>query len=56
MPTYNYRCSNCGDFKYKHKIGDKLEKCPKCGRIIKKIFKKAPGINFNGNGFYSNNK
>ena len=54
MPTYNYRCSNCGDFKYTHKISDKLENCPECGSMVRKIFKKAPGIQFNGSGFYSN--
>jgi putative FmdB family regulatory protein len=54
MPTYGYRCSNCGhEFEIQQKITDPpLKACPKCqGKLSKTIY--PVGIRFKGSGFYS---
>jgi putative FmdB family regulatory protein len=53
MPTYTYRCSECGSFDWMHSIHSVITECPKCGG---KDFAKAyhpAGISFKGSGFYS---
>ncbi|MHB1460397.1 MAG: FmdB family zinc ribbon protein [Armatimonadota bacterium] len=53
MPTYGYRCQDCGyEFEEFQSItADSLTVCPKCqGEIKRKIF--AAGIIFKGSGFY----
>ncbi len=38
MPTYEYRCSKCGEFEVFQKISDPpLEKCPDCGGSVKRL-------------------
>jgi putative FmdB family regulatory protein len=56
LPTYNYRCEDCGyQFSKMQKISDEpLDECPECKGSIKRIFKKAPGISFKGKNFYVN--
>lgn len=56
LPTYNYRCKVCEhEFEETQKISEEpLDECPECGAEIERIFKKPPGIQFNGPGFYSN--
>lgn len=56
LPTYNYRCKCCGhEFKKVQKISeDPLKRCLECGGELERIFKKPPGIQFKGSGFYSN--
>ncbi len=63
MPTYDYRCSTCGEsFETVQSIrDDKLAVCPLTGGPagctsaglgeVKRVFS-APGITFKGNGFY----
>lgn len=53
MPTYEYRCKDCG-----HELeaqqaftDDPLTECPACGGSLKKRFG-AVGISFKGSGFY----
>ena len=53
MPTYEYRCRNCGEhlevvqsFK-----DDALTVCPKCDGELRKVFSPI-GIAFKGSGFY----
>jgi putative FmdB family regulatory protein len=54
MPTYGYRCSNCGhEFEILQRITDEpLTTCPKCqGKLTKKLY--PVGISFKGSGFYT---
>ncbi|HEV2140738.1 MAG TPA: FmdB family zinc ribbon protein, partial [Candidatus Dormibacteraeota bacterium] len=54
MPTYGYRCSNCGhEFEILQRITDEpLKTCPKCqGKLTKKLY--PVGISFKGSGFYT---
>lgn len=55
MPTYEYRCKDCG-----HELeavqaftDDPLTECPSCGGNLKKRFGTV-GISFKGSGFYKN--
>jgi putative FmdB family regulatory protein len=55
MPTYEYRCRNCGEhlevvqsFK-----DDPLSVCPTCEGELRKVFSPI-GIAFKGSGFYRN--
>lgn len=53
MPTYTYRCAECGEFDWIHPINTMIDNCPKCGSLeISKVFGKV-GISFKGSGFYS---
>jgi putative FmdB family regulatory protein len=54
MPTYGYRCSNCGhEFEIRQKITDEpLKSCPKCQGKLSKILYPV-GISFKGSGFYT---
>ncbi len=54
MPTYGYRCSNCGhQFEIVQRISDEpLKACPKCqGKLSKMLY--PVGISFKGSGFYT---
>ncbi len=54
MPTYGYRCSNCGhQFEIHQRITDApLTVCPKCqGKLAKVLY--PTGVIFKGSGFYS---
>lgn len=56
MPTYTYRCSECGTFDWIHAMGEELLYCPKCGLPdFKKVFNNV-SISFKGSGFYSTDK
>jgi len=55
MPTYEYRCKECG-----HELeavqgfhDDPLTECPSCGGDLRKKFGSV-GISFKGSGFYKN--
>lgn len=53
MPTYEYRCPQCGDFEmFQHMSEERLTECPECGQAVKKLISK-PAVIFNGSGFYS---
>jgi putative FmdB family regulatory protein len=54
MPTYEYRCSDCGNtFDIVQRIGDDtLTVCERCGGKLRKVFHPA-GIVFKGSGFYA---
>lgn len=59
MPTYQYRCKQCGaEFeKVQSFSDDSTPKCPSCGTRSKKNISKvfgAVGISFKGGGFYKN--
>ena len=53
MPTYDYRCKDCGhSFETQQAFSDDpLTECPSCGGNLKKVFS-AVGISFKGSGFY----
>ncbi|MHB8589628.1 MAG: FmdB family zinc ribbon protein [Candidatus Dormibacteraceae bacterium] len=54
MPTYGYRCGNCGhQFEIVQRISDApLTTCPKCqGKLAKMLY--PVGISFKGSGFYT---
>ena len=54
MPTYEYRCVDCGNrVEVVQRIGDDpLELCEICGGPLRKVFHPA-GIVFKGSGFYT---
>lgn len=54
MPTYEYRCRDCGhSFDIVQKMSDDpLTHCPECGGALRKVFT-APAISFKGSGFYA---
>jgi putative FmdB family regulatory protein len=54
MPTYGYRCSNCGhQFEIRQSFSDEpLKVCPKCqGKLTKMVY--PTGVIFKGSGFYT---
>ena len=59
MPTYQYRCKQCGEEfeKMQSFSDDSTPKCPSCGTRSKKNVTKVfsgVGISFKGSGFYKN--
>ena len=54
MPTYEYRCRNCGHtFDVVQAMSDEtLTLCPVCGGELRKVFA-PPAISFKGSGFYA---
>ena len=55
MPTYEYRCRECGDqLEAVQAFTDApLTECPNCGGALRKVFGSV-GIAFKGSGFYRN--
>jgi len=55
MPTYSYRCTECGEaFDIQQAFtDDTLTVCPNCGGPLRKLFT-AVGVSFTGSGFYRN--
>ena len=53
MPTYEYRCRNCGEQLevVQSFTDDPLKECPACGGLLRKVFHPV-GIAFKGSGFY----
>ena len=55
MPTYEYRCGDCGhEFEEFQSIkAGSLRKCPECGKnSLKRLLGTGAGIIFKGSGFY----
>lgn len=55
MPTYEYKCKNCGHVfeKFQSITKGPIRKCPKCGkRKLKRLIGSGSGIIFRGSGFY----
>ncbi len=58
MPTYHYRCKNCGyDFTAIQSFSDdSIEICPSCGEHqVRKVYSAVP-VTFKGSGFYRTDK
>ncbi|HLM64528.1 MAG TPA: FmdB family zinc ribbon protein [Acidimicrobiales bacterium] len=55
MPTYEYRCKDCGELLevVQSFRDDPLTVCPRCTGTLKKVFQPV-GIAFKGQGFYRN--
>ncbi|MGI8768875.1 MAG: FmdB family zinc ribbon protein [Propionibacteriaceae bacterium] len=53
MPTYQYRCTDCGrELEVVQKFSDpSLTACPACQGALRKVFN-AVGVVFKGSGFY----
>lgn len=55
MPTYDYKCENCGNaFEFFQSMKDEpLTLCPECGHdTLKKMVSVPAGLIFKGTGFY----
>jgi putative FmdB family regulatory protein len=55
MPTYEYRCRECGHTfdEYQQMTADPLVVCPNCGKhTLKRVMGTGGGIIFKGSGFY----
>jgi putative FmdB family regulatory protein len=55
MPTYEYRCGNCGhEFEQMQSIkADPLKICPRCnGESLRRLLGTGSGLIFKGSGFY----
>ena len=54
MPTYNYKCENCGDlFSAIQKMSESpLLDCNICDGRVRRIISGGAGIIFKGSGFY----
>ncbi len=54
MPTYEYRCRDCGEkFDEFQKISDPpLTKCQACGGPVDRLISGGSGVLFKGKGFY----
>lgn len=54
MPTYEYRCRECGaDFEKFQKMSDEpVAECPQCGAAAERRLSGGAGLLFKGSGFY----
>ncbi len=54
MPTYDYKCLNCGhSFDVFQRITEKpLTDCPRCGGRVQRLIGAGAGPIFKGSGFY----
>ncbi|MFG0276120.1 MAG: FmdB family zinc ribbon protein [Phycisphaerales bacterium] len=55
MPTYDYRCNNCGhEFELFQQMRDKpKKKCPECAKnALERLIGLGAGVLFKGSGFY----
>ena len=54
MPTYDYRCSDCGhEFEHLQTMTeDPLAHCPVCAGTLKRLIGGGAGLIFKGSGFY----
>lgn len=55
MPTYEYRCTECGfEFERFQKMNDAhIAECPACKGEVRRLISKGGGILFKGTGFYA---
>lgn len=52
MPTYEYRCEQCGDFEQTQRIKDPpLERCPTCRRKVRRLISNT-SFQLKGSGWY----
>ncbi|MBN1434598.1 hypothetical protein JW921_07550 [Candidatus Fermentibacterales bacterium] len=55
MPTYEYKCRDCGHcLEAFQKMSDEpLTECPECGGSLRRLIGKGAGFIFRGSGFYA---
>ena len=55
MPTYDYKCLECGyAFEAFQRMSDPvLTKCPECKGKVKRLIGTGAGLIFKGSGFYT---
>jgi len=55
MPTYEYKCPECGHFEIEQRMTDApLAACPTCGAAVKRLMPRKLYIQFKGPGFHVN--
>ena len=54
MPTYEYKCLNCGiQFdRFQSITEDPIQECPECSGRTKRLIGAGAGLIFKGSGFY----
>jgi putative FmdB family regulatory protein len=54
MPTYEYKCKECGNLfeVFQSMNSEPVKNCPKCGGEVKKLISAGSGPIFKGSGFY----
>ncbi|MCL2480818.1 MAG: zinc ribbon domain-containing protein [Spirochaetaceae bacterium] len=54
MPTYDYECTSCNKVieVFQQMSEAPLQKCPECGKKIKRLVGGGLGVIFKGSGFY----
>ena len=54
MPTYEYRCKQCGhEFEmFQSMTADPVSKCSQCEGIVERVISGGTGLIFKGSGFY----
>ena len=54
MPTYDYKCKNCGHtFEvFQSMTAEPVKTCPKCKGEVKRLIGAGSGPIFKGSGFY----
>ncbi|MBE9569719.1 MAG: zinc ribbon domain-containing protein [Proteobacteria bacterium] len=55
MPTYEYKCEDCGYmFEKFQSMKDKpIAKCPKCDGTVRRLISGGAAVIFKGSGFYA---
>jgi putative FmdB family regulatory protein len=56
MPTYEYKCGECGHLfeKFSPKISDESSaECPKCEGLAERLISGGAGLLFKGSGFHA---
>jgi len=56
MPTYEYRCENCGYWfdKFQQMTDIPIKNCPKCNGTVYRLIGKGACVIYRGHGFYVN--
>ena len=54
MPTYEYRCRECGNEfeKFQRMSEEPVAECPACGKPAERLLSGGAGLLFKGSGFY----
>jgi putative FmdB family regulatory protein len=54
MPTYQYKCHDCGYLfeEFQSITEPSLTECPKCGGKVERVISGGAGFLFKGSGFY----
>jgi putative FmdB family regulatory protein len=55
MPTYEYRCTQCGvEFELFQQMSDaRIDECPECGGQVQRLISSGGALLFKGTGFYA---